>query len=129
MDIFKIDLSKTFDNKCLYDKKRVLQTGPGIICWICIVFNIIYTINVLFSPEYALFGHYGTIVKVVDFGFSLFSIVFLYNMCRICRGFVGYLIIVVLSCILSLIRLKLLGVSLTELTELTESTEESENNR
>ena len=126
MDIFKIDLSKVFDNKCLYDKKRVLQTGPGIICWICIVFNIIYTINVLFSPEYALFGHYGTIFKVVDLGFSLFSIVFLYNMCRICRGFVGYLILLVLGYILTLIRFKLLGVSLTDLTELTE---ESENNR
>ena len=107
MDIFKIDLSNIFDNKCLYDKNRVLQIGPGIICWICIIWNIIYTINVLFSSKYASL-HYGTIFKLVDLGFSLFSIVFLYNMCRICRGFVGFLIILVLGYILTLIRFKII---------------------
>ena len=53
--MFKIDLSNTFNNKCLYDKNGVLQPGPGIICWIYIIWNIIFTITILFPPKNSLF--------------------------------------------------------------------------
>ena len=87
MNIFKFDLSNVFNNKCLYDINGTLQPGPGIICWIYIIWSIIMTIIMLFPPKNLLFQQmivqmpYANLFRFVDIIFSLVSIVFMYNMC------------------------------------------------
>jgi len=102
-----------FKDKCLFDSKGKKVKGPGttcsififilvicLICTLCSAYIQIKTYSLVeVSPSYLVYGQI-----IADIIFYIFTVLFMYQMCKICRGGLGLIILCLLNCVYTCIR-------------------------
>lgn len=97
-----------FKDKCLFNSKGKKVKGPGITCKIFIIILALSLLCTLCSayiqiktyslievtPSYLAYGEI-----LADIIYSIFIILFMYQMCKICQGGLGIIILCLLNCI------------------------------
>jgi len=88
-----------FNDYCSYDIQGKGIRGPGVACWIYIIYLVIQGViysALLFNLDHKIKGIFNSI-------FTIFSIYFMYTMCYKCQGFTGFLILVIISMIIGIL--------------------------
>lgn len=90
---------KFFNDYCSYDIQGNGIRGPGVACWIYIIYLVIQ--GVIYSALLIKTNH--KIKGIFNSIFTILSIYFMYNMCYKCQGFTGFLILVIISVIIMIL--------------------------
>ena len=95
------------EDNCWINVEGEKVSGPGVICWVYIIFIIVINFySLIHINEFKKMGLSNFQVAVryfFQFLYMFLSMTFMYSMCKRCRGFEGLFILILLGFIASII--------------------------